>query len=853
MGVLSPRMLRRLLQGILLGTVTGLAVIFKATIRMLFKRDQITRMASVELWVVLTTLLLVLRFLLDFFGPWYANRSMTNIVLTIEMLNYSMVHYTLGQMQLSAERVNDYFQVWAVLLVTLQYSVKIGRPYSRSKQIPLLDLMSSFWTANIIRMQTFPHLQIPLWLIWAVNAARIISYFFSSDKAEGINQESIRIVADYMNYEHNLDADDNQVPNVPDPETEFNMKRCKYVVLGEHQVLKDEQEDRDRSRPHTQRRRFLRLDPKNQEKLITVDKIWDVDSSRIRLPAGTASQTTEPNDIPQTSIGYPSYATCHADELKDMCLSFSLYKLLRQQFYDHDARLPEQQKKKIGRLVFKYILHDTERAFRIVATELSFLQDLFYSKHAAMFAAGFPATNLVLSLLLVMATWYIAYPVHYIPERMDQADHNKITHGVFITRVIIALIIGKELAEICIYVFSQWTVVLMLCSYAKHGCLRHVPVEMATWMMLRLMTWRGRWNERIRQHNLLIATHRMKLCGFTWEFKKKLPRQIKIEASTKVAIIQSFKMLEKDPKRLGSYFSNAFGAPGKPVHDRLLWAVDKLEADTHRILVWHIATCLCEINLATPEKAMALKRSKMQLMPFVEKPEHSTGDEPDVQRWKHYITAASLSNYCAYLVTQALVPDNGVVALKVFDEVYKEIKHVTMDSGFESMQHVFDCLKEKFRKLEEAENRGRGLGQGEPDEEAPEMPEPQDQEESQQEEAPEMPEPQDQEESQEEDDTDFLQLSKSLTRKGVELGNQLMDEFRDDTLGLWEKLAVFWTEFLLHLSASTRATKHKTRLAGSQELTTHLWALLCHAGFAGDARGPELLDPVFLEDINPQS
>ncbi|OEL16024.1 hypothetical protein BAE44_0022959, partial [Dichanthelium oligosanthes] len=42
--------------------------------------------------------------------------------------------------------------LWAVLLVTLHYSVKIGRPYSRSKHVPLLDLMS-FWAANLIRMQ----------------------------------------------------------------------------------------------------------------------------------------------------------------------------------------------------------------------------------------------------------------------------------------------------------------------------------------------------------------------------------------------------------------------------------------------------------------------------------------------------------------------------------------------------------------------------------------------------------------------------------------------------------------------------------------------------------------------------
>ncbi|OEL16023.1 hypothetical protein BAE44_0022958 [Dichanthelium oligosanthes] len=255
--------------------------------------------------------------------------------------------------------------------------------------------------------------------------------------------------------------------------------------------------------------------------------------------------------------------------------------------------------------------------------------------HAAMFAAGFPTTSLVLSLLLVAGTGYITYPVHYIPRRMDQSDHNRITHGVFITSVIIAQIIGKELAEIYIYVFSQWTVrvVLMLCTYAKHPRLRNLLVEAVMRMVPRLMTWMGR---------------------------------------------------------------------------------------------------------------------------------------------------------------------------------------------------------EKFHKIGKAEKQEQE--QAQVDVEAPATTEPQ-------------TKPQ-------KHDGDHLQLSKSLTRKRVELRNELMGKFGKDTDKevLWEKLATFWTGFLLHLAASTRASKHRTRLAGTRELTTHLWALLSHAGFLGSANyGHELLDRKHLEDMNPLS
>jgi hypothetical protein len=182
-------------------------------------------------------------------------------------------------------------------------------------------------------------------LIWALNAARI--YFFSSsEKAEAIHQESMRFVADYMSYEHKLG--ESQLST--DPAKEFTMKECKYLVFGEGQIMKDVQE-------HPRRKKGILLDPKDYKNLITVDKIWDVDGGESGLLGGRA----DPDN-----------------RLKDVCLSFSLYKLLRRRFYDlpiHEGRLHKSR-----RLVFKYIMHDVERAFRIFGAELSFLQDQFYSK-----------------------------------------------------------------------------------------------------------------------------------------------------------------------------------------------------------------------------------------------------------------------------------------------------------------------------------------------------------------------------------------------------------------------------------------------------------------------------------------
>jgi hypothetical protein len=99
--------------------LTEVAEAILLTLQRLFKLDNVTHMASVELWVLLTTVLLVARFLLDFSGPWFGNPRRMFIALTLEILNQNLVIYTMGLMQLSGARVNDYFQVWAVLLVTL--------------------------------------------------------------------------------------------------------------------------------------------------------------------------------------------------------------------------------------------------------------------------------------------------------------------------------------------------------------------------------------------------------------------------------------------------------------------------------------------------------------------------------------------------------------------------------------------------------------------------------------------------------------------------------------------------------------------------------------------------------------
>uniref|UniRef100_A0A0E0MHA5 DUF4220 domain-containing protein n=1 Tax=Oryza punctata TaxID=4537 RepID=A0A0E0MHA5_ORYPU len=580
----------------------------------LFHADKLTAMiSSVEMWVVLTTVLLVMKFTIDSFGPWYSNKFMCGTVAFLESNSQKMVHFTLGLMRPSPTATNDdFFQVWAVLMVTLQCSINVGSPYG-SKQTTLVGLLSSLWTAKLLRDQTFLLLDAPLLLIWSLTAARMVAHFISSETASRINQQNMRLVSDYMKYEHER----SDGSTAADP---VAMSGYKYLVAGEQ-----DNQLQDKTTGPTE------LSFQWHDKLITTESVWSLSEDRL------LGNTADPNN-----------------KFKDVCLSFALYKLLRRRFYS--LPMHEAADSKTKRLVFEGILgqksgkgDDYERAFRITEVELSFLQDYFYGNHAVVFVNGFPLRRLALSLVLVAALLFIAYPVHRIPTRrsdhqqQQQLGQNTVTHGVFITYSIIALIIGKEVWEILIHVFSHWTKVWMLCWYIREPKLQCSTMEKVVRAMFRLVT-RGKWNQKIGQYNILVSANIFRLILF-----RLRPRTVKLPARVTSAIFESFRGLQSR-ESLRSYFSDTFEC-NQDLMNQFSWA-NEVEADTHRILVWHIATCLCDI---------------------AKKPQETNDG------YQHYLVAVRISNYCAYLLTlgSKLVPDSDDVSSKVFDAVRAEVFRAT--------------------------------------------------------------------------------------------------------------------------------------------------------------------------------
>ncbi|CAO2147899.1 unnamed protein product [Urochloa humidicola] len=766
-----------------------------ASVILLFWRDGGAR-AAVESWVSSTTLLLLARFTIGSIGPRFfsSRRLVAPILRLMDTFHYYSVSYTLGLMKPSptddggdAMAVKGLFQVWAVLIVTMQASARIGRPY-RAKEMTLVDLVYSLWSANqLLRTKTRVSLMAPLWLIWSVHASRIIWYYVSSSRATEVTRENIKLVSDYMMTSDHTDDDASPAA----------MLGYRYIVVGEEEQVIEVRPPR-----FTLEMDLTQPDPARP--LVTVDKVWSQDSND-RL------------------LGSAADGDCR---FKDVCLSFALYKLQRRRFFDFP--IAEATHPATRRLVLEALLEEGangsyDRALRVTEVELSFLHDFFYSMHPVVFAGGFPAVRLLLSGLMAAVLSYLFYAVCDMPSSGtavvtasgNKGMHVRITHGVLIAHCVIAVVLCRELIEAAIYVFSQWTKVRIICHYIKlklqgrrHGLVGLMMMEKLARIMFRIIS-RGRWDQRIVQYNLLMAmlpgTKNQALARFyTWwhEVRALIPRKVKLQSEVKRALFQSMKNLINDvpsPQDLNpsetacaqqmnslliSYFRNAFvdqDADGSSSSPLIEDTTGELKSETHKILVWHIATSLCQIKLlgeAAGQPGVNIDLCTLPEMPF---------DGNLAAMWPHFVTAVSLSNYCAYLVTQALVPDNGLVANRVLVAVRDEVRNA-----------LLGCTA-----VREIPNRLSSLARDE-------------------------------------------STNTMILGMGVRLSEKLMSAYAGD---LWERLAVFWAGFLLHLSASTRSAKHKVYLQGRGELTTHLWLLLSHAGFLGrTSHGEQLLDPVDLNN-----
>jgi hypothetical protein len=181
------------------------------------------------------------------------------------------------------------------------------------------------------------------------------------------------------------------------------------------------------------------------------------------------------------------------NERADLCLSFALFKLLRCRF----ARYENANVTSMWTLNFfwrRFLLlsregnHDTRRVFRVIADELSFIQDYYFSSLPVSYSKSWlPILSVSISLLsityCILATVFIVRGLvsnwkskynhqlrchfwcndrHLISNRQDK------NFGFFVFDdiplfLLLALVVIAEFKYIASYICSNWTKVSLIC------------------------------------------------------------------------------------------------------------------------------------------------------------------------------------------------------------------------------------------------------------------------------------------------------------------------------------------------------------------------------------------------------
>ncbi|KAL3742113.1 hypothetical protein ACJRO7_017574 [Eucalyptus globulus] len=392
----------------------------------------------------------------------------------------------------------------------------------------------------------------------------------------------------------------------------------------------------------------------NKDKLITIEKVWKCKGKLL------SSQGGDPHD-----------------KLKDICLSFALFKLLRLKYAGYS--LPQEAYKKTWQLI-RHILSSQEdgykRVFRVVEVELMFLFDFFYTKYSTIFQPGWLLIKLIEMMYVVIGIWAtILLLMHYERPNSNCLLAN-LTNGlsvdILVTSMMMMAFIIAELTQFFFMGFSEWAKVMWICMYVQKKSLQeNVWIERMIGAICGFPLLKP-WERKLRQYSFLESylykSHKLVnnviMVAYVDQRRdgQSQSKPIPLPEEVKEAVFVALKL------SCGNKLEN--GQVSLRVNResrKLLWAC-QLETHTQVIMVWHIATSFCEYQLSV-----------------------GRSDSSTIKR--NFRVATSLSKYLAYLVAFAprLLPDHPYVAEYVFDQAIIEARDFfqgcdSIDDRFTKMQ-----------------------------------------------------------------------------------------------------------------------------------------------------------------------
>ncbi|KAF8687760.1 hypothetical protein HU200_042695 [Digitaria exilis] len=570
-------------------------------------------------------------FLLHVLGPLRRRLShglLHHIVAGVYSLSYPLVGYIIGGMQSSNWYFNDY-TVWAVFLLLLLSStdsLTVCRlnDIDNWKSIYVKQLFKGFLLVSIVLKLARDmagrvdanYLWYPLsgimFVIVIKSYVMIASMRMVSKSHIGKN---VKVIAEYMQYI------DNKL-------VAFNaetMEGYRYMVAGEKQCV-------------NRRGRTPWYKEPEKLKVTTVEQIWQCKENLLTDDRGVV--------------------------LKDVCLSMALSKMLNRRFAGFN--LSEADLDKTHNFVFEGLLvgdKPHQRAFRVIEEELVFVHDMYYTRYSYLYQKGRYLALCLPFIMSALCSWLTVSSLH-VKHHDGHYDSNisnrSLKSGTIFITAIVAIL---EAYQMYLYMASGWFKVALIRSYVTTPFLQtSYCAEIIIRLLLMLKVYRP-WKAKLGQYCFLENLGRKSkvmnclhyaTLSLVDKSMKGRKNSVKLSENVTKAIIDS--LIESN-----GLLTNGVASLEKNGVRDLSWACDATATDgavSRTILVWHIATTLCEHKL------------------------DKKGREAEEVR-----TASTLSKYCMHLLAFApnFLPDHSSISESILDQ--------SIDKGGDQWQELDKVLE----------------------------------------------------------------------------------------------------------------------------------------------------------------
>ncbi|KAK3434037.1 hypothetical protein EUGRSUZ_D01495 [Eucalyptus grandis] len=557
-------------------------------------------LAKIEVLACVTAFLLMLLTICGSNRRRRNNRKLRFLLWAAYTLTSYLIVYTLGLMTEASFR-NELLPVWATFLMIFfgssdSYSVHSLDDCERWKNYVWQYALKIAGVSFLLVMSGITLPMISVLTLCLIVPLKVILRAASLKIASGSGRQLTgKSIADYMKSEHQSSEGD------LDPS---QMRGYRYVQL------------------------------RITDRVVTIEKVWKCQGWLLRSGGGDKDS-----------------------KLKDICLSFSLYKLLRLEFSDYS--LPKQAHEKAWKLI-QYLYAEGngyERAFRIVELELSFLFDSFYTKYPTIFKRlgwRLKVVELLLLVIGVPVTIGLCFP-RYDSNRPQDEVHLATTGGLsidFLVTVLILLIfVWVELVQCFFMAISDWAKVALLCKYVRTSSW-HENRRLEKLIRLICRTQLPKpWERKLQQYSLLesydYTPPRWLYNSITYLFVDRIrdgqarSSPAKLSAEVKKAVFRSL-MSNPEAEALKNGVASLIR---NDVEHELAWAC-RLDTQTQVIIVWHNATSMFEHRVPISDS--------------------------------NFLVATRLSKYLAYLVTfyPKLLPDRSYDSEYIFKVIVMEARRM---------------------------------------------------------------------------------------------------------------------------------------------------------------------------------